>query len=200
VKTVIIIYLLVFFAAIASAEVYTWEDAEAIHFTDDPSSVPEVYRDKAINTTTNRIGNTVPQVRVAMTQQNRPAITRQNQTAVQQVNPELQRQAAVAVSLRETSASGASAKIVKETFPSLATLIVVWTLLALFLAITWGFTIADIVKSSFITPAIKTAWMLLVVFLPLVGMEFYFILGVSQKSISTSYSKKQQYETHARLT
>ena len=192
-KTLIIICLLALLSSVASADVYTWEDADVIHFTDDPATVPEEFRNKPVAETTVQIGNSAPPVRVAMAPQNRTAITQQNQTAVYQANSEQQTRAAKTVTKQK---SGASA----ETFPSLATLFVVLLVIALFLIITWGFTVADIVRSTFITPAIKTVWMLLVIFIPLVGMELYYILGVNQKSISTSYNKKQQFVTHARLT
>src|SRR5450631_476975 len=130
-KTFIIMYMLVLLTTVASAEVYSWEDSDAIHFTDNPASVPEKYRVIAVNETPAQTGNTAPPARIAMTEQNRPAITHQNQTAVHQANPERQRQPAKSVNKQKTSASAASTMIDKESFPSLATLVVVLFMLAL---------------------------------------------------------------------
>jgi len=180
-KIVIIIYMVIFLTSVGSAEVYTWEDANVIHFSDSPSSMPEENREKIFEETRAQIENTAPQGNVGITQQKRPDITHVIQTAAYQADPEQPRQASVMIKRPHMRESVVSSNIVKDSFPSLASLVVVWVLLALFLIITWVLTIVDIVRSSFITPSIRTAWMLLVIFIPLIGMEFYYILGLSQK-------------------
>jgi hypothetical protein len=95
------------------------------------------------------------------------------------------------------SALTVSDKNVEDPFPSLASLIVVWLLTALLLIITWAYTIADTIRSKFITPSIRTVWVLLVILIPLLGMELYYILGVSQKCNLKKYNTKQQIDSRA---
>jgi hypothetical protein len=178
-------------ASVASAEIYTWEDADAVHFTDNPSSVPDKYADAEYIENREQIKHIAPPVRVGESQKIRTGDAQENQSAVYRTSPDQQRQTAVTIKQQHTSALDKPGRNVKDTFPSLATLIVVWLIIALFLIIAWVATIADTVRSTFITPSIRTAWILMVIFVPLIGMVFYYILGLSQKCISASYIDKQ---------
>jgi hypothetical protein len=193
-----ILLLSVVVASIASAEIYTWEDADAVNFTDNPSSVPDTYRNMVTAESREQIKDIAPQVRVEVIKHNSTVHTQKDQTAAYEANLERQMQAAVTIKQQHTNAVVEPSKNVKETFPSLATLIVVWLIIALFLIIAWVATIADTVRSRFITPSIRTAWMLLVIFVPVIGMLFYYILGLSQKCTVTSCSTKQHLEALAR--
>jgi cobalamin biosynthesis Mg chelatase CobN len=176
-------YLLALLAPVASAEVYRWEDENGMNFTDDPASVPEKYREKVPAETTEQIENPTPQIRVEATRRKMPVVTQENQIAAYQDDLEQQRQATAETRQNQAKAAAAvNARNVKETFPSLATAVVVCILSTLFLTIAWIATIFDISKSEFITPSIKTAWMAVVIFMPGVGMMFYYILGLGQKS------------------
>lgn len=44
----LLVVILIFSTTFASAETYKWEDKNGMHFTDNPSNVPQKYRDKAI--------------------------------------------------------------------------------------------------------------------------------------------------------
>jgi Phospholipase_D-nuclease N-terminal len=179
-KTSIILYLLIILTSVASAEVYKWEDTEAMHFTEDPSSVPEEYREKVYAENMEQNKSTDPQVIVEETNnQNRPVVTRKNKISVPQAN--LDQQSRVGVRSIQQHTRAVNTKKVEDEFPSLASLFVVWFMIALFLIITWVYTIVDTIRSKFITATIRAVWMLLVIFVPLIGMEFYYILGVSQK-------------------
>ena len=96
-----------------------------------------------------------------------------------------------------------NAKVVENGFQSLARFLASWVILGLSLFVLWLIVIVDIVTSEFITPSNKTVWMLLVIFLPLLGMLLYMILGSSQKSNSgsnnVSNKEKQRLELLARL-
>ena len=197
-KTLINLCMLVFLTSVASAEVYKWEDAEAMHFTDNPASVPEEYREKVYAENLVQDNNIDPQVIVEETNnQNRPVVTRKNKISAPQAN--LDQQNRVGVRSIQQHTRSVSTKNAEDEFPSLASVIVVWLMLALFLVITWVYTIIDTIRSKFITPSIKTVWMLLVVFVPLIGMEFYYILGVNQKCTLKRYNEKTHLESHARF-
>jgi hypothetical protein len=176
-------YLLALFAPVASAEIYRWEDENAMNFTDDLASVPEKYREKVSDESARQARNTVPQAESAETRRTRPVVARENQIAAyQDDNREQQSRAPAAIWRHQTNAPAVSAGPAEDTFPSLATAVVVCLLSTLFLAIVWVVTIVDISKSEFITPSIKTVWMTVVIFMPGIGMLFYYILGVGQKS------------------
>lgn len=185
-KTVIIIYLLVLLAPVAGAEIYRWEDENGMNFTDDPSSVPEKYRKKVPSEATGLIQDPASQVREKTTRRKLPAVTQEQQVAANQDGLDQQRREAAAIRQMQARGAAVSARSVKDTFPSLATAVVVCLLLSLFLVIVWIGTILDIGKSEFITPSIKTVWMVVVILMPGVGMLFYYILGLSQKSGSVS--------------
>ena len=180
-KTVIIIYLLALLASVASAEVYRWDDENGMNFTDDPASVPEKYREKVSSEATGQIKNPAPQVRVEATRRKIPVVTQENQIAAYQDDLERQRRATGAIRQIQSRAL-AVAEHADNDFPSLATAVVVCLLSTLFLAIAWIATIFDISKSEFITPSIKAAWMAVVILMPGIGMMYYYILGLGQKS------------------
>ena len=184
-KTFIIIYMLIQLTSVASAEIYRWEDANGINFTDNPYSVPEEYREKIFEETSAQSDGTASQKKSGMVKQKKPVITHTYQTSIYQAQFEQQRRAPMAIKRYQAKAIASRAEIEKDTFPSLATLVVIWIIIAFFLITAWVFTIVDIVRSNFITPTLKKIWVFLVVFIPVVGMLAYFKLGFSQKLEST---------------
>ena len=179
-KTLIIIYLVVLFAPFASAEVYRWEDENGMNFTDDPASVPEKYREKVTSEALRQIENPAPQVKAEAMRRKMPVVTPKNQFAAYQ--NEFERKRLATAEARQNKTRAAVAKQADDDFPSLATAVVACLLLTLFLAIAWILTILDIGNSKFKTPFIKAEWMVVVIFMPGIGMLFYYILGLGQKS------------------
>ena len=177
-KTAIILYMLILLSSVASAEIYRWEDANGINFTDDSSSVPEKYREKPFAEINAQSEGINPVVRVAITRQNRPAANQENQAAVHQANLEQHRRAAELKKQQQINTEE-----FQTTLQSLAKFIFIWIMLGFCLFIIWIVTIVDIVRSEFITPSNKTVWMLLVLLLPLLGMVPYLMLGSDQKCV-----------------
>lgn len=192
-KTVIILYMLVLLTSVASADVYTWEDANGLNFTDNASSIPEKYRKKLHTETNVQSENRNPLVRVGMYQQNRPVANQENQAAVHQANLEQHRRAAEAKKQHQINTRN-----FENTLQSLVKFIVIWIMLGFCLFVVWIVTVVDIVRSGFITSSSKTVWMLLVFFLPLIGMVLYIILGSNQKSTSVNCKEKQRLESFSR--
>jgi cation transport ATPase len=191
---------MVFLTSAASAEVYRWEDANGMNFTDNFSSVPEKYREKSSAETNEPSaethmpsGGTNPQVRVGMYRQNRVVAVQENQAAVHQAGLEQQRRAAEGKKQRQKNA-----RDLEDTLQSLVKYIVIGIMLGVCLFAVWIAAIVDITRSVFITSLIKTVWMLLVIFLPLIGMLLYIILGTSQKNDSVSCMEKQRPQLPAR--
>lgn len=170
--------MLILLTSVASAEIFRWEDANGINFTDDSSSVPEKYRENRFAETNAQSVGTDPHVRVAITQQSRPVANQENQTVVHQANLEHHRRVAEAKKQQQINT-----KDFQTTLQSLAKFIIIWIMLGFCLFVIWIVTIVDIARSEFITPSNKTAWLLLVLLLPLLGMLPYMILGSNQKCI-----------------
>lgn len=197
------IFILLAFALLtsaASAEVYKWEDENGIHLTDSPGSVPEKYREKVYADTRAQIKNTAPKA-TGIANLNIPAVVNQiNQVSVVQANLEQQRRATEAMRQQQARALAVNTKKVESAFASLAGFMVLWSIVGVFVFIAWISTIVDIVRSEFDTPSNKTVWMLLVIFIPLIGMVLYYILGLGQKCSSMSYRGGQREDLHARLS
>ena len=193
-KIIIIIYILLHLSSVAYAEVYTWEDANGINFSDNPSSMPEERREEALDEPVAQSNTTIPQDRDGITRQKRPVITHEYQPAVYRADRERQRRVLVAIKQLPAGASAVRDRINEETFPSLASLVVTWIVIALFLITVWALTIADIVRSDYITPSTKTSWLLAVFFIPLIGMLLYYISGLSQKVAADNSNEKPPFK------
>lgn len=175
-------------SSLASAEVYRWEDANGINFTDNSSSVPEKYREKLAAETRVQSGNTDPQARVGMYRQVNPAAAQQQRAAARQADPAQHRRTAQAREQQQITTRDR-----ENTLQSLAKFIVVWILLGSCLFVVWIAAIVDIVRSEFVTPLSKTAWMLLVLCFPLLGMVPYMILGSNQKGRSAGCRERHLF-------
>lgn len=176
--------LLALLAPAASAEIYRWDDAGVTVFTDDLASVPEEYREKASAAAAGQLASAAPQVEEAATGEEKPVTTRQITMMASRDAPEQHMQPRSMI--RHSRNMAGVARDTADGFPSLAAAVVTGLLSMLFLTITWVITIFQIGTSRFITPEIKTTWMLVVIFLPFIGMLFYYILGLQQRSTLTA--------------
>lgn len=175
-KTFIFLYMLVLLSSVASAEVYRWEDANGLHFTDDFSSVPERHREKPFAVINGQSGNTDSNTRGGLYLQNRLVAEQEARAAAHQDNLDQHRRAAEAKKQLQLNS-----RDLDTTLQSLVKSVVIWLLLAVCLFVVWIATLVDIVRSTFTTPSGKAVWMLAVLFLPLLGMVFYLILGANRK-------------------
>jgi hypothetical protein len=57
-------------------------------------------------------------------------------------------------------------------------------ILSILLLIGWFFCLVDIVRSRFKDGTVKALWFLFVLFLPLLGMMFYIIIGRGQRQLN----------------
>lgn len=211
-KTIINLMLLALLSTVANAETYKWEDANGIHFTDNASSVPEKYRKMQAPEIKEQPKVITPQVSPGIVQYDRPTAMQpylppvispalqqfqQDQAVIYQANLAQQRRAAELMRQQQARALAVSTRNVEKAANSLAKFMAIWFLIGLAIFVTWISTIVDIVKSEFVSPSNKTVWMLLVFFLPLLGMLFYFVLGNSQKCKPTNF-KRNNWEPYAR--
>jgi len=172
--------MLVLLSSVASAEIYRWEDANGVNFTDDSSSIPEKYRGPSPAEPPAETGeqpvNSNQQVRVGMYQQNRQSASSANQAAAHQASLERHSRAVAAKKQQQTNR-----RDFETTLQSLAKFVVIWILQGGCLFVIWVATLVDIVRSRFTTHSGKAVWLLLVLFLPLLGVVPYLILGANRK-------------------
>jgi hypothetical protein len=121
-----------------------------------------------------------------------------DQAAAYQVNLEQQRRAAEVMRQQQARALAVSTRNVEKAANSFAKFMAFWLLMGFGLMVAWVSTIVDIVRSEFISPSNKTVWMLLVIFLPMLGMLLYFLIGQSQKHKSTSFSRNNSWNPNPR--
>lgn len=198
-RIITLLYILACFSTAASAEIYRWEDANGIHLTDNPSSVPEKYRKKVEGDVRYQPDNDSLKPTVGINKLNVPAITNQFQPTINQANLEQQRRSNEVLRQQQARAIAANNKTINDTFHSLARFMVIWIMIGCSLFIAWIFTVIDIVRSEFTSPSNKTVWILLVLLLPLLGMALYFLFGLSQKCNAGGHRNKHQEELLARL-
>ncbi|MBW4055670.1 MAG: DUF4124 domain-containing protein [Proteobacteria bacterium] len=165
-------------ATVASAEIYKWEDANGVNFTDDSSSVPEKFREQFFAETDVPPESTTLQVKVRMSRQNKLGASKESMAAVRLANLEQKKIAAEATKQKQLQAEE-----FQKTLQSLVFYIEILAALGVFLFVIWMITIVDIVRSAFMTPSIKTVWLLLVLLLPLIGMLAYMYCGSQYKCI-----------------
>ena len=175
--TMLLTFLMVSsFACAASAEIFSWEDANGVNFTDDSTSVPEKFREKIITAVDVQPESTTPPIKVMMYRQNKPDAYHESKEEIRLANLEQKRSAAEATKQKQLHSLD-----FQNTLQSLAFYIEILLALGGFLFVVWVVTIADIVRSEFITTSYKTVWLLLVLLLPLIGMLPYMILGSNYK-------------------
>lgn len=176
-RTITMLLTMLLVGSLASAEIYRWEDENGANFTDDPSSVPEKFRKKIFTEADPQPESTAPPVKIGVYRQNNPDAYQESKAAVQRANREQKRSAAEATKQKQLRTEG-----FQNTLQSLAFYLEILVTLGGILLVIWMATIADIIRSEFITPSNKTVWLLLVLLLPLIGMLPYMVLGSNYKA------------------
>ncbi|RNC67991.1 MAG: DUF4124 domain-containing protein [Desulfuromonadales bacterium] len=189
------IIALLLLTPLAHAEVYKWEDAQGVHYTDNPLSVPEKYRKKVHSENREQIRDAAPRI----TQQKMVVPQQAYQSQVYQENLGRQQRAAESMKHEQATARAQSTQTLKNAFATFAGFMLFWALLGLSILVAWIATIVDIVRSEFENPSNKTVWMILVLFIPILGMILYYLMGSSQKSSSGGYKSKYEAELLGRL-
>jgi uncharacterized membrane protein len=106
-----------------------------------------------------------------MYRQNEPDAYQESKAAVQLANLEQKRSAEEATKLQHLHTED-----LQNALQSLVVYIGILVTLGGILFVVWTITIADIMRSTFITPSNKAVWLLLVVLLPFIGMLPYMAL------------------------
>jgi len=187
IKMLLMLLLTGSLAYAADAEIYRWEDANGTNFTDDSSSVPEKYRERFFAEANTQPEIIAPRVKTVVYRQNIPDVFQENRTAVRQANLEQKRRSAESAKQEQMHTMD-----FQNTLQSLVFCVEILVMLGFVLFVIWMVTIADIFRSEFITPTNKTAWLLLVLLLPVIGMLPYMILGANYKCNPVRRIEKQR--------
>jgi hypothetical protein len=194
VKICLIILVVIYSSSISLAETYKWEDANGIHITDNASSIPEKYKDKAL--TKAREGISRPQESI------NPA--GENTGNKYDVNLERKPNSEVTIKPKQPfifhPTSPYTPKSIEQALEPLARFTAGVILFSVFLSIVWLSILVDIIRSEFTDSSNKTLWILLVILLPPLGLLLYLIIGLGQKKGRISQKEKDRIELLARIS
>lgn len=191
----VILFMLVTFAATAAyGEVYKWEDENGMHFTDNPFSIPQKYREKVLGET--RQDSRIQQSTQPMPLANKSyqVVGKSNPLAGKSIGrPQYPQHSLPSKKSFRNNTSFNNALYKLERF------ITVVMLMGACILLLWLFTLVDIIRSEFTDSSNKIVWFFLVFFLPLLGMILYRFIGTCQKKSWISPQEKSQKESLARL-
>jgi hypothetical protein len=88
VKILLTLIILICSSSIVLGETYKWEDANGVHITDNASSIPEKYREKALAKARVGVAAPSPQIGVKLPQQDNSIPEREKQEEINRVNQE----------------------------------------------------------------------------------------------------------------
>lgn len=202
-KIVTTLCCLLIVSSIACAATYKWEDANGMHFTENPNSIPEKYRAKALSEPREDITTSKPQAGYSLPQKSNSADDQIKQNEVNRVLQERARIAAESLKRQQSQNIAHNNQQInnkiQQGFQSLATFITIWILIGIIVFIAWLCALIDILRSEFINPSNKVVWLIVIFIIPLLGSILYSIFGTSQKNVSSSNRGKEQAELLARL-
>jgi len=172
VKITLIIFLMILSSSLALGETYTWEDADSIHFTDNPDSIPAKYREKVLEESRKDIQTPkspiIESPDVNNNKTNNKIYDTRNVTKNSQItlNPPTKTYAQInkVYDFEPMSKSFAAA-----------------ILLPAALSIIWILVVTDIIRNEFECYPNKTQWLLLLIVLPPIGILLYLIIGLEHK-------------------
>jgi len=182
-KTVLILFILIISSSYALGETYRWEDADTMYFTDNPESIPEKYREKAIE-------GSREEIQTPKTEAIEPPALESNQTIKYKQAFSARSVVIPAQVPIYPLINSLTPRNIKEDFEPVSKFISFVILFSASLAIGWIIILADIFRSEFTPTSSKAHWIVLVLFMPPVGMLFYVLSGFEQKISRFCYFEK----------
>jgi hypothetical protein len=189
--------------SIGHAETYKWQDENGMHFTDNASSIPLKYREKVLEEARQ---NSLDQHSSTAT-----PFSRSNGISPQGVRPEYSYQPSFerkpfpqesihppqfpAHRPKRVHAPGS----IEEAFLPLAKFMTAIIAISIAIGVVWVITLVDILRSEFTDSSNKIVWFFLVLFLPVLGIFLYGIIGLDQKKEGFSGRDKTQMELMSRI-
>lgn len=202
-KIVTTLCCLLIVSSIACAETYKWEDANGMHFTENPNSIPEKYRAKALSEPREDITISKPQVGNSLPQRKDSVDDQIKQNEENRVLQERAKIAAESLKRQQSQNIAHNNQLInnkiQQGFQSLATFITIWILIGIIVFIAWLSALIDILRSEFINPSNKVVWLIVIFVIPLLGSILYSIFGCSQKIGYISNRERNQAELLERL-
>jgi hypothetical protein len=209
-KFIFILTYLIASASITCAETYKWEDANGVHFTDNADSIPMQYRANALGTVRPDITTSAPRIQQQKILNEERIKQEQNAQAAReraQIATEALRQQQAAAKTQMDMQLGKVTqdmskqinKASQDMSHRLARFVGMWLFTGLIAFVVWISVFIDIMRSEFINPSNKIAWLLVVLFLGPLGILLYLLIGQNQKMRLNGYKNKRQAELVARL-
>jgi hypothetical protein len=194
-KLCIFILSFLFITSIACAETYKWEDKDGVHYTDNPSTVPEKYRAKVFAGVEERKSTSSPIIRETQLPQNSQIVEPERRLDIERDNAERRNLAVDAMQRQQSlikAQNALQAKQLNQAMEPLARFVTMWILFGLIAFVAWIAALVDILKSEFKNESNKIVWLLVIFFIPLLGALLYFLIASDQKSHGGSFQVKNQ--------
>lgn len=182
-NVIVVVSYLLLLTSISYAEIYKWEDANGMHFTDNAASIPEKYREKVLSETNESSPQPRPQTESESKGSEVLPIQGASRTADSQTNLDRTRKEAISPSQTPIYPSKPihAPKTIEEALMPLAKFMTIAILVGIFLFLVWLSTLLNIILSNFKDSSNKIIWFLLVFFLPVIGILLYWLIGYRQK-------------------
>jgi uncharacterized protein YdcH (DUF465 family) len=174
-----------------------------MHFTENPNSIPEKYRSKALSEAREDITTSKPQAGYSLPQQRNSVDDQIKQNEENRVLQERARISAESLKQQQLQNAARNNKLfnnqMQQGFQSLVKLITTWIIIVIIVFVAWLSALIDILRSEFINPTNKVVWLIVIFIIPLLGSILYYIFGSSQKIGYKSNREMNQAELLDRL-
>jgi hypothetical protein len=191
VKILLTLIILICSSAVAIGETYKWEDSYGIHITDNASSIPEKYREKALS----KAREGAPRQSIPEGEQSG---NNSNVNSEGKPNPDVGMKPHQPFIFHPTNPY--TPKSIEQALQPLLRFSAGMILFGVFLSVAWLCILVDIIRSEFRDSSNKIVWILLVMLLPPLGMLLYLLIGLGQKKGKISQKEKDQMELLSRIS
>lgn len=210
-RTILVILFLILSCSFALGETYKWVDANGMHFTDNPESIPNKYREKVIGEA--RGGSPAPQssARESLTSKNIHPRTISDYDTNRVINAlqsplNFLKTTSPPKNIEKTLQypfdplkTAYTPKSIEKALEPLSRFVAMVFLISALTFIVWLLILVDIIRSEFKDSSNKTLWIIMVILLPPLGVLLYLIIGLGQKKGGVSSNDKVRDELVARL-
>ena len=189
-KFFLLAFLLFITTSAAYGETYKWKDSNGMHFTDNAASIPPQYREKVLEEARENNPAQPPQTVTLLPHQiGSQGVTLENNNQVNTGETPVPENKFIPPQPVINPPNFVPIQHNVENTLAIALapfagFMFFWILICLSVFVVWIITLVDIAKSEFTDPNNKTIWFLLVLFLQVLGIILYHLVGKEQKKES----------------